>query len=100
MKKEFQHLQKKTVIKAECGHYHPEDECEVILIKVIKGKDCELDQTKILNNFAPKEPIKTTEENPPQPDKPSPEALRRRRSIVPPGIMKAMIPPPELTPLA
>jgi hypothetical protein len=36
--------QDKILIKANCGHYHSEDECETIVIKLIKGKNCSIDE--------------------------------------------------------
>ncbi len=36
-------MKSKQVYKCEgCGEYHDADECEVVIIKVIKGKNCKL----------------------------------------------------------
>lgn len=36
-------MEKRTMFKCEgCGEYHPEDECEIVIIKIIKGKNCNL----------------------------------------------------------
>jgi hypothetical protein len=35
-------VEKITGYMCHCGHFHPEEDCEIILIKVIKGKNCEI----------------------------------------------------------
>ena len=41
-----------------CGEYHPLSECEVVVIKMIKGKNCSIGSTDRIRE-APKEPHKT-----------------------------------------
>ena len=97
----------KTLLKCEaCGEFHPEDETEIVYIRVVIGKECKLDQKKILNQTPSSEtPGKQTVQEQKTPELPvdlSPEELQkkriRERSIVPPGLRAAMIPPPELQP--
>lgn len=39
-------LPTKEMMKCEgCGEYHPVEDCEVVVIKVVKGKDCKLPST-------------------------------------------------------
>ncbi|MHB8483587.1 MAG: hypothetical protein ACYDBV_12775 [Nitrospiria bacterium] len=35
-------MDEKIYLKCTCGEYHPEDECEIVLIKIVKGKKCQL----------------------------------------------------------
>ena len=46
-KVDLKNLKMKSVLLCEaCGGYHPEEECEIILVKIIKGKNCTLNMTK------------------------------------------------------
>ena len=43
VEKELKKLPTSELYKCEgCGSYHPLSECEVVIIRMIKGKDCEL----------------------------------------------------------
>ncbi len=33
-----------------CGEYHPITDCEIVVIRVIKGKNCQLNQKSIFGN--------------------------------------------------
>jgi hypothetical protein len=42
-KKQLAGMKTKEMIKCDaCDQYHPVEDCEVVIIKMIKGKDCEL----------------------------------------------------------
>ena len=109
MKRELNKLQQKTQYKCEaCGKFHDEDETEVVIIKVVKGKNCEL------NDFFSKLPIHMLSPGIPASHSMYPGQLitgpstgappieyaplpvitaKPRRNIVPPGVNSAMIPP-------
>jgi len=33
-----------------CGNFHPKDECEIITIKIVKGKNCKFEKINIFEN--------------------------------------------------
>ena len=98
MKKEDtlpKNLKMKTVLLCEaCGGYHPEEECEIIVVKIVKGKNCHLNMTKDQTFVRPTATltipdnsgsvaVEKKEEIPVQ-ERPSGQV----REIVPPGIKK------------
>jgi hypothetical protein len=91
-KVEFKNLKMKTVLLCEaCGSYHPEEECEIILVKIIKGKNCTLNMTKEQTFARPTTPAVeipkvTMNENIPIGFSPMP--ANQVREIVPNGIKK------------
>lgn len=100
-KNQFKELEKRTVLKCEaCGGFHSEKDSEIVLIKIVKGKNCELDQTKLLNhiNPTPVQTISKTEQPIVTPTEESAAAARqearRRKSIVPPGLRSVFSQPP------
>jgi hypothetical protein len=87
----LKNLKTKTVLLCEaCGGYHPEDECEIVLVKIIKGKDCALNMTKEQTFARPTKSVTeaprvvTGREDIPDPAMPAGPV----REIVPPGIKK------------
>lgn len=78
-----------------CGEYHPVADCEIVVIKIVKGKGCGLPS----NRAAPSKPafrsnvddrdnrVDIVEE--PKVDAPPPP----RKKIIPPGIAAMMIDP-------
>jgi hypothetical protein len=101
-------LEKKSVLLCEaCGGYHPEDDCEIILVKIIKGKKCDLNMTKENTQFntlkqrtTPQSVIPTNmqtthakkqdeiiDEIPVTTQKPV------IKSVIPPGVAGVLIPP-------
>jgi hypothetical protein len=104
--KEIRGLQTKEMMKCEgCGEYHPVEDCEVVIIKMIKGKNCSMtapirrevapfrEIAPVSPAAAPVAPIVAQEKefefpapSPNQPQKP-------RRKIIPPGIASMMIGP-------
>lgn len=45
--KDLKGMDTKQMMKCEgCGEYHPIEECEVVVIKIIKGKACAMPSTK------------------------------------------------------
>ena len=43
-------IEKTTGYMCHCGHFHTEDDCEIILIKVIKGKNCTVSNLNFFND--------------------------------------------------
>lgn len=88
---DLDNIEKKTLIKGQCGHFHPEDECEVVIVKFVKGKNCNLTETPVAptRDFAPVKQ-QQFEELPP-------EVVvidtKKPRSIIPPGIASMMFSP-------
>lgn len=86
------------MIKCEgCNGYHPLEDCEVVVIRVIKGKACPMPSAaeKTQAPFVPRvEPMNAREDAPlppPQdvPKRPAPP----RKNIIPPAMAAMMIPP-------
>ena len=101
----------RTLLKCEaCGEFHPEKDTEVVYIRVTIGKNCKLDQSKILNNTSRPAAVEVRPSIVPEvmkvaapgvfhdltPDEARQKALERR-SIVPPGLRAVLTPPPELS---
>lgn len=89
-------METKEMIKCEgCGQYHPIEDCEVVIIKIIKGKQCAMPaqgQTvikEVVREVAPVEQTgRVVVETIPIDQSPKP-----RKNIVPPGIAAMMLPP-------
>lgn len=95
MNKEFDNLEQKVLVKGDCGHYHTEDECEVVVVKIVKGKQCNLGNpiaaatvpvttTDIPTILHREIPLDIPEDTAPRPPK---------KNIIPPGITSMMYPP-------
>lgn len=69
-----------------CGGYHPEAECEIVTIKIIKGKACEL-KSPMVTPMVTREVV--TPMSPITPTTPPPP----KRNVIPPGIASMMIGP-------
>ena len=53
-------LEKKAVVRCEvCGDFHNEEDCEIIVIKIVKGKNCPLVREKIYSQTIQMIPEKT-----------------------------------------
>lgn len=88
-------LQTQEMVRCEsCGRLHPLNQCTELIIKVIVGKDCDINNI----NIFPKEVIKNEAKNvvPPEFKKeeyipPKTTNQPKSKSIVPPGIAKMMM---------
>jgi len=63
MKKE-QNVDKKTLHRCDCGHFHETDDMETITLKIRKGKDCSMES--VIENLFPSESGATKENAPAQ----------------------------------
>jgi hypothetical protein len=98
-------LNKVSLLKCDaCGGYHPEDECEVVTIKLIKGKSCEFKPTffsaPIQNNEVYPQNIgnNTVPLGTPAPETVNmePKPLVKQKKIIPPGMKDIMTPPADV----
>lgn len=74
-----------------CGGFHDESESEVVVIKMVKGKDCELK-----NMHARIERVETLPLPPAAPQQTS--TFVPRKKVIPPDMLKFMMPPADQTP--
>lgn len=101
MKPDLEKMESSSYLLCEaCGGYHTEDECEVVIVKIVKGKNCKLNMTKEhtanLNNTPKifeneKRSVETEMTVSNQPQVPP----RRTPSIVPPSFGAMMVPPTD-----
>jgi alanyl-tRNA synthetase len=93
-KKLFTKMDKGEAFKCDvCGGFHLADDCEIITIKIIKGKNCELNSGIILNQIkTPTIPIVKDEKISDTPQVPQVPQVPQK-NIIPPHLMKMMIPP-------
>jgi len=87
--KDIENLEERVVFKCDCGHYHDEKDVEIVVVKMVKGKDCKIEAFEkppnyVVPSVTAEEP--STEEIPPKQQPP-------RRNIIPPGIASMMMPP-------
>ena len=97
-------LQQQEVIRCEsCGKFHPVDECTELVIKIVVGKNCDINNINLFSkqnesikneiiqpqssgsNKAPilnEEPIIQTAYIPPQ---------TKKKTVIPPGIAQMMV---------
>lgn len=92
----FKNMETKEMAKCEgCGEYHPIEDCEVVTIRIVKGKHCDLKpQEKVVYRDAVTPAITTVSiEQQKVENNPVPQDAKPRRNIMPPGVMGLMIPP-------
>lgn len=99
VKKQFKGMDTKEMIKCEgCGEYHPLEECEIVIIKIIKGKNCVMPSqakqvvyrdTPIVPSGQVVTPTPVTVVSNDQPVVPQ----KPRRNIIPPQVASMMLPP-------
>ena len=85
------------MVKCEaCGQFHKVTECEIVTIKIVKGKDCALGAGAI---FTPPVRAEIPKVEPVNVDATvdksvviPPGAPRPKRNIIPPGILSVMTP--------
>jgi hypothetical protein len=87
------------VLCQSCGQYHKIEDCEVVVIKMIKGKHCEMKPTAPATipmfgmvETKPEEPKQEVVKQPPEPVVTREPGIKTR-TIVPPGLAAMMIPP-------
>jgi hypothetical protein len=85
-----------------CGGYHPEEECEIVVVKIVKGKKCKLNVAKEYTSNLSKQSATATEKHTPEkkavitPEETTPVAQPtppKRSTVIPPGLASMMIPP-------
>jgi hypothetical protein len=82
-------LDKKEYYKCEsCGGFHPADEVEVAVIRIIKGKNCELK-----NPVVPFTPAVIPRSETPQIPSENPVPSKPIKKIIPPDILGLMLEP-------
>lgn len=86
-----------------CGEYHPVEECEIVVIRIVKGKKCSLPSNKIAPSrqfrsniddrdaqlVERKEPITVFKEELPV----APVTVIPKKNIIPPAIASMMLDP-------
>ena len=90
------------MVKCEgCGEYHPVEDCEIIIIKVVKGKACHLPptgtkpvfQTEYSVPVNAKHPIAPTTTEKLSVDQEAMKAIIKKRQSVPPAFLGEMFRP-------
>src|ERR1035437_1493405 len=83
-------LEAKEMLRCDgCGGYHPVDECEVVVLRLVKGKNCELNTSRPTETTKPFGDI-TTET---LPNPVATETILPKKNIIPPAVMSMMYPP-------
>jgi hypothetical protein len=77
-----------------CGEFHPVTECEVVVVKIVKGKNCQLNQKSIFGTSTTGASLQNkiateTKEEFPVLDRP----VVPMKKAIPPGFMSMMLPP-------
>jgi hypothetical protein len=94
-KKDLHSMSTKEMIHCEsCGGYHTLEDSEIVVIKIIKGKACDMPKAETRNapNWVdkPTQPVEVVV--PPAPPIPVPPAPPKKK-IIPPGLLSMMIDP-------
>ena len=104
IKKDLKGMDVKEMIRCEgCGEYHSMEECEVVIIKIIKGKNCQLKpqgQTVVREivreraqaTNAVVDPANIDDRAIPPPQDVPVQTAKPRRQVVPPQILSMMVP--------
>lgn len=112
--KSMKGIRVKNMLKCDaCGEYHPVEDCEVVVIKLVKGKDCKLTPIKPFSgetnikmpDYDFRDQHRADLSSPKEKVEPAPvdgihlteaevkENLAKRSSLVPPAFSGVMIPP-------
>jgi hypothetical protein len=88
-------LDKQEYYKCEsCGGFHPADEVEVAIIRVIKGKNCELrNPIAPAISFSTTPDVKTQQNSSIITNEDSHAPSKPKKAIIPPGILGMMLEP-------
>lgn len=87
-------MDKKEYFKCEsCMGFHPVEDCEVAIIRIIKGKKCELKNPVAYAPTASYPPLVETPRNPSIITNEPPAPSKLQKPIIPPGILGMMLEP-------
>jgi hypothetical protein len=110
--KDLKNMPTKEMIKCDgCDRYHPLEECEVVIIRMIKGKNCELKSEqprttetvdapvvdRVVATVIPtvNTPVVPSSEGYHIPPREVEEMIKKRKNIIPSGIASMMLSPAD-----
>lgn len=90
--KELKNMNKVTMMKCEaCFGLHPIDDCELVTIQIVKGKNCDLRKQPIVNtpDFTKREIVRS------EGLIPEGHSVQQipKKNLIPPGMVSLMTPP-------
>lgn len=75
-----------------CTELHPSTECEVVVIRLTKGKQCDINKARMFSPAPPSRIIPPAFVDNAGTPPPEPKPQPPKKSIVPPGVASMMIP--------